>query len=88
LSTDRAPALARPPDYPVGVIAGCRSLDPIASTLILPRPNDGRVSVERSKLEGMTDHIVVTASHTGLPDHPIAIGQTIAFLREGHFRPL
>jgi len=88
LSTDQAPALAQSPDYPVGVIAGCRSLDPIASTFVLPRPNDGRVSVERSKLEGMTDHVVVRASHTRLPSHPIAIGQTIAFLRTGHFRPL
>jgi pimeloyl-ACP methyl ester carboxylesterase len=88
LSTDRAPALASSPDYPVGVIAGCRSLDPIASTFILPRPNDGRVSVERAKLEGMTDHVIVRTSHTGLPGHPIAIRQTIAFLREGHFRPL
>jgi alpha-beta hydrolase superfamily lysophospholipase len=88
LSTDQAPALARSPDYPVGVIAGCRSLDPIASAFILPRPNDGRVSVERSKLEGMTDHVIVRASHTGLPGHPIVIGQTIAFLRAGHFRPM
>jgi pimeloyl-ACP methyl ester carboxylesterase len=88
LSTDRAHALTSSPDYPVGVIAGCRSLDPIASTFILPRPNDGRVSVESSKLEGMADHVIVGASHTGLPGHPIAIGQTIAFLRTGRFSPL
>jgi pimeloyl-ACP methyl ester carboxylesterase len=88
LSTDRAPALARSPDYPVGVVAGCRSLDPIASTFVLPRPNDGRVSVARTKLEGMTDHVIVRTSHSGLPGHPIAIGQAIAFLRAGHFRPM
>jgi pimeloyl-ACP methyl ester carboxylesterase len=85
LSTDRAPALAPSPDYPMGIIAGCRTLDPVASTFILPRPNDGRVSVERSKVEGMTDHVIVRTSHTGLPSHPAAIGQTVAFLRSGRF---
>jgi len=88
LSTDRAPALTSSPDYPVGVIAGSAASIPIASTFILPRPNDGRVSVESSKLEGMTDHVVVRASHTGLPGHRIAIAQTIAFLCTGRFRPL
>jgi len=85
LSTDMAPALAPSPDYPVGVIAGCRTLDPIASTFILPRPNDGRVSVESSKLRGMTDHVIVGASHTRLPSHPAAIGQIVTFLRTGRF---
>lgn len=71
-------------DYPVGVIAGNRSIDPILSAF-LPRPHDGRVSVENTKLVGMTDHIVVSASHTWLPRHQSAIDQTIAFLRDGRF---
>jgi len=75
-----------PLDYPVGIIAGLRTLDPIASTFILPRPNDGRVSVQSSKLERMTDHITVKASHTGLVRHPMAITQTIAFLHAGQFK--
>jgi len=58
----------------------------IASLLVLPRPNDGRVSVASSKLAGMADHVVVKASHTGLPRHPAAIDQTIAFLYAGRFR--
>jgi pimeloyl-ACP methyl ester carboxylesterase len=74
-----------PPDYPVGIIAGLRALDPIAARFILPRPNDGRVSVESSKLEGMADHITVKASHTGMVRHPGAIAQTIAFLDKGRF---
>jgi len=76
-----------PPDYAVGVIAGIRSIDPIASRFILPRPNDGRVSVQSSKLANMTDHVTVKASHTGLVRHPVAIDQVIAFLREGRFSP-
>jgi pimeloyl-ACP methyl ester carboxylesterase len=74
-------------DYPVGIVAGNRSIDPISSTLILPKPNDGRVSVESSKLDGMTDHITIKAFHAGLPRHRVAIDQTIAFLREGRFKP-
>lgn len=73
-------------DYPVGVIAGNRFIDPIAGLFVLPKPNDGRVSVQSAMLAGMTDHIVVKAFHTGLPRHAVAIEQTIAFLRDGHFR--
>jgi pimeloyl-ACP methyl ester carboxylesterase len=72
-------------DYAVGIVAGNRSIDPISSTLVLPRPNDGRVSVASSKLDGMADHITIKAFHAGLPRHPVAISQTIAFLREGRF---
>ena len=74
-----------PPDYAVGIIAGIRSIDPIASRFILPRPNDGRVSVQSAQLANMTDHTTVTASHTGLVRHRVAIAQTIAFLRDGRF---
>jgi pimeloyl-ACP methyl ester carboxylesterase len=90
LSTAQDPVLTAlpPPDYAVGIIAGCRTIAPIASALILPRPNDGRVSVESSKLADMADHIVVKASHTGLPRHTVAIEQTIAFLHDGRFRPM
>lgn len=73
-------------DYPVGVIAGNRFIDPVAGLFVLPKPNDGRVSVQSAMLAGMADHIVVKASHTGLPRNRVAIEQTIAFLREGCFR--
>jgi pimeloyl-ACP methyl ester carboxylesterase len=87
LTTDQGADLTSlpPPDYAVGVIAGIRSIDPIASRFILPRPNDGRVSVQSSKFAGMTDHMTVKTSHTGLVRHPVAIDQTIAFLRDGRF---
>jgi pimeloyl-ACP methyl ester carboxylesterase len=86
LTTRPESAIAQLPalDYPVGIVAGNLSLYPISS-LILPRPNDGRVSVESAKLADMADHIIVRASHAGLTRHRAAIGQTIAFLREGRF---
>jgi len=73
-------------DYAVGIVAGNRSIDPISSLLVLPRPNDGRVSVNSSRLEGMADHITIKASHNGLLRHPLAIEQAISFLREGRFK--
>ncbi len=88
LTTTQDPVLADlpPPDYAIGIIAGCRTIAPIASVFVLPRPNDGRVSVASAKLAGMVDHIVVKASHTGLPRHAAAIEQTIAFLHDGRFQ--
>jgi pimeloyl-ACP methyl ester carboxylesterase len=73
-------------DYDVGIIAGNRSIAPVASLFKMPRPNDTMVSVESSRLDGMADHVVVKASHAGLPHHAKAIEQTIAFLREGRFK--
>ena len=51
-------ALFPPVDYPVGIIAGDRSIDPIRSAL-LPKPHDGRVSVANTRLDGMADHVVI-----------------------------
>jgi pimeloyl-ACP methyl ester carboxylesterase len=81
---DEALASLPPLDYPVGIVAGNVSLYP-SSLFLVPRPNDGRVSVASSKLADMADHVVVRASHAGLTRHPIAIDQTIAFLRAGRF---
>ncbi|MBW7971497.1 alpha/beta fold hydrolase [Bradyrhizobium sp. BR 10289] len=88
LTTAPAPVLAAlpPPDYEVGIIAGCRTIAPIASAFVLPRPNDGKVSVASSKLADMADHVVVKTSHPGLLRHRVAIEQTIAFLHDGRFR--
>jgi len=77
-------ALFPPVDYPVGIIAGNRSIYPTAS-LYLPKPHDGRVSVENTKLEGMVDHIVIGTAHPWLPGNRVAIAQTLAFLKDGRF---
>ena len=82
---DAIKALLPPPDYPVGIVAGNRSVYPISSAF-LPKPHDGRVSVENTKLDGMADHIVMETSHPWLVRNGPAIEQTIVFLRDGEFR--
>jgi pimeloyl-ACP methyl ester carboxylesterase len=73
-------------DYPVGVIAGDRTLYPI-SWLLIPGPNDGRVSVARSMVAGMTGHLTVHATHSFMMRNAEVIRQSLAFLQEGRFLP-
>jgi hypothetical protein len=72
-------------DYSVGIIAGNRSIYPISS-VVLPKPHDGRVSVGNTGIDGMAGHIVVGTSHPWLVRNREAIAQTIAFLSDGRFR--
>lgn len=72
-------------DFVVGVIAGTESINPILSTAF-HGPNDGKVSVSRAKVDGMSDFIALPVAHPFLMRDDTAIRQTVAFLREGRFR--
>lgn len=71
--------------YETGVIAGSVSWLYPLSGLIIPGPNDGRVAVERTKLEHLTDHITLTTSHTFMVYRPLVHRQILSFLRHGRF---
>ncbi|MEO6138988.1 MAG: alpha/beta hydrolase [Luteimonas sp.] len=49
--------------------------------------HDGTVAVAETRLSGITDHVVIDASHSGLLFSPDAEAQAVAFLRGGHFLP-
>lgn len=81
---ESVPLRLGPADFELGIIAGNRTIDPVTSA-VLENPDDGRVSVEDTKLEGMADFIVVEHSHAFMMRMSRPIELTIAFLRTGRF---
>jgi hypothetical protein len=78
------PLALGPVEFELGVIAGTRSIDPIGSA-VLDDPDDGKVSVEDTRVEGMDDFVVVAHSHAMMMRMPRTIELTIRFLRTGSF---
>ena len=77
-----------PDDVPFecGIIAGNKSIEPWFSWTLLKGENDGKVTVESTKLSGMKDHTLVNVAHPHFPKNPDVIEQVLYFLRHGCFR--
>lgn len=86
LGVDSAGVIGMLPPLPfeTGIIAGSRSVNPLLS-LVLPGPNDGKVSVAQAAAPGMRGFIVVPHSHPFLMRANVVLEQTVAFLATGKF---
>jgi pimeloyl-ACP methyl ester carboxylesterase len=83
---DSLPLRLGPVDFPLGIITGNKAAfyDTWLADAI-PGPNDGKVSVERARVAGMADFLVVPFTHTFIMDEPEVKSQTLHFLRHGRF---
>ena len=81
---DSIPLMLGAVDYEVGIVAGTRTFNPFLSQY-LSNPDDGKVSVENTKVEGMTDFIVVPISHPFIMKSSEVIDQAILFIKTGRF---
>jgi pimeloyl-ACP methyl ester carboxylesterase len=71
-------------NFEVGIIAGNHTTNLLFS-LLIPGDDDGKVSVEGTKLGGMSDFIVVPEAHSLIMRDPEVMRQVVYFLNTGHF---
>jgi len=84
LGTDAAsvPLQLGAADYEVGIIIG-QTAGPLSG--MLPGEDDGTVTVESARLDGMADFLVMDAGHTFVMNNNEVIRQTLFFLNSGRF---
>lgn len=86
LGTDdnSVPKQLGPVDFDLGVIAGTGTIN-IFTSALLPNPDDGKVSVASTRVDGMKDFLVVGNSHRYITRSEVVTRNAAAFLRTGAF---
>jgi triacylglycerol lipase len=81
------PGSLGPVGFECGVIAGTNHWFHFPTSFVarLPRPCDGIVSVESTRVDGMKAHVTCWADHSLMVWHPAVWKLTASFLREGRF---
>ena len=74
------------PYYPVGIIAG--EYNTMFRDSFIPGKDDGLVSVEATKIDGMTDFIILETGHSMMRYSREVANQTIEFIQKGVFNKL
>lgn len=80
-----SPSPLPPANFDLGIIAGAQSHIPLFDRWMQHVPNDGVVAVDRTRVEGMRDFLVLQRNHTTLPWAPDAIRAAFTFLEHGRF---
>ena len=83
-NTESIPSRLGPVNFDLGVIAGTGTINIFMSSM-LPDPDDGKVTVASTRVEGMNDFLVVGNSHRYLIRSDVVIRNTKAFLQSGAF---
>jgi len=82
----RMPRPSIPDGVELGVIAGDVPFGLGRLVARLPKPNDGVVRVDETRVPGAKDSIVLRINHTGMLVSPAVARAACAFLRNGSFR--
>ncbi|MEN7973559.1 MAG: alpha/beta fold hydrolase [Verrucomicrobiota bacterium] len=82
--TNSHPLRLKAPEFELGIIAGDRTINPFLSMLI-PGPDDGKVSLARVKTETYTDYLQLHVTHPCMVWNKVVISQTKHFLKYGQF---
>lgn len=83
-NTESMPSQLGPVNFELGVIAGTGTINVFASAM-LPDPDDGKVSVASTRVEGMNDFLIVGNSHRYITRSDVVIRNTKSFLQSGAF---
>jgi len=84
LGTDGIPSRLGAVHFELGVITGNKTINFILS-LLIPGEDDGKVSIDSAKVEGMSDFLVLPHSHPFIMKCDDVVHQTNYFLQHGRF---